>query len=88
MEEIDNFNEKLINLKMQYADILTKYHNLEKEKDDLNNEIFNMNIKEGENAKKFNDEVNKLQHELSEKDLENDKKIQDMQKIIDRQELK
>jgi hypothetical protein len=88
MEEIDNLNEKLINLKMQYADILTKYHHLEKEKDDLNNEIFNRNILEGENVKKFNDEINRFKHELLQKDLENEKKINDMQKIIDRQEVK
>jgi predicted nucleic acid-binding Zn-ribbon protein len=64
MQEIDNLNDKLINLKMQYADILTKYHSLEKDKDDLNNEIFNMNIKDAENIKNFNDEINKFQHEL------------------------
>lgn len=88
MDEIDKLNEKLINLKMQYADILTKYHNLEKDKDDLNNEIFDLNIKEAENIKKFNNEINKFQHELTQKDTENEKKIKDMQKIIDRQELK
>jgi len=87
LEEIDRLNEKLLDLKIQYADILTKYHSLENDKDDLKNEIFNMNIKEAENIKKFNDEINKFQHELSQKDLENANKIKDMQKIIDRQEL-